>query len=76
MSKEVKFKHKTLTTYEYLIKMPTNEEQDYFKCNQCGKFFVNALYLEKHYSNKHPTVNFALDTAKPNKPEQFKTAEA
>ena len=56
--------------------MPTNEEQDYFKCNQCGKFFVNALYLEKHYSNKHPHVNFALDTAKPNKPEQFKTAEA
>lgn len=56
--------------------MPTNEETEYFKCNQCGKFFVNALYLEKHYANKHPKVNFALDTAKPNKPEAFKTSEA
>lgn len=57
---------------------PGESEQEYLKCNQCGKFFVNSVYLGKHYLNKHPHVNYLKDTARPttHRSEAFKTAEA
>jgi len=41
LRKELKIKQKTLSTYEYLLKLPSQQENNFFKCNQCNKFFVD-----------------------------------
>jgi zinc finger protein DZIP1 len=61
LKKELKIKQKTLSTYEYLLKLPSQQETDFYKCNLCSKFFVSYQYIEKHYSRNHPDVNFATD---------------
>lgn len=37
--KELKLKQKTLSTYEYLMKLPVEQEQEVIKCKHCAKFF-------------------------------------
>lgn len=32
LKRELKLKQKTLTTYEYLLKLPTGQEAEYYKC--------------------------------------------
>ncbi len=58
MRKELKLKQKTLSTYEYLMKLPVEQEQEVIKCKRCAKFFMSKNYLQKHYSKNHPEVNF------------------
>jgi Skp family chaperone for outer membrane proteins len=54
LKKELKIKQKTLTTYEYLMKLPAEQEQEVLKCLHCSKFFVSKAYLQKHYAKHHP----------------------
>jgi hypothetical protein len=56
--KELKLKQKTLSTYEYLMKLPAEQEQEVIKCKRCPKFFLSKGYLQKHYLKTHPEVNF------------------
>lgn len=56
--KELKLKQKTLSTYEYLMKLPAEQEQDVIKCKRCHKFFLSKDYLKKHYSRQHPEVDY------------------
>lgn len=41
MRSELKLKQKTLSTYEYLMKLPADQEQDVIKCRKCHKFFLS-----------------------------------
>lgn len=61
MRKEIKLKQKTLSTYEYLMKIPAEKEQDVIKCSRCAKFFVTVDYLQKHYGRHHPDADFSKD---------------
>ena len=58
---ENKMKQKTLSTYEYLIKIPKEgeEAQTAVKCPLCGKFFENEFYLKKHFAKRHPGEDFS-----------------
>ena len=58
LRKELKLKQKTLGTYEYLMKLPPDQEQDVIKCHHCTKFFLSRDYLQKHYSRHHPEIDF------------------
>jgi hypothetical protein len=61
LKKELKIKQKTLGTYEYLMRLPAEQEQNVVKCRQCPKFFLSVEYLRKHYQKNHPGVDFAKD---------------
>ena len=61
MRKELKLKQKTLSTYEYLMKVPTEQEQEVIRCKHCHKFFVAKSYLQKHYLRHHPDQEFNRD---------------
>ena len=61
LKRELKLKQKTLTTYEYLLKLPAGAELQQVKCRQCEKFCIQKSYLEKHYMNRHADKNFAAD---------------
>ena len=61
LKREFKLKQKTLSTYEYLLKLPAGQEQEYFKCKQCPKFFISRSFLEKHYSKQHAEKDFNVD---------------
>lgn len=61
LKRELKLKQKTITTYEYLLKLPAGQETQQIKCKQCAKFFVARQFLEKHYTNHHADKNFAID---------------
>ena len=61
LKRELKLKQKTITTYEYLLKLPAGQETQQIKCKQCAKFFVAKQFLEKHYANQHADKNFAVD---------------
>jgi zinc finger protein DZIP1 len=54
MKKELKIKQKTLGTYEYLLRLPPEQEQNVMKCKHCPKFFLSKQYLQKHYQRHHP----------------------
>lgn len=41
LKKELQLKQKTLSTYEYLMKLPNDQEQKVIKCKHCHKFFVS-----------------------------------
>lgn len=59
LKKELKLKQKTLQTYEYLLKLPSDADQSNFaRCNHCPKFFVNKQFLKKHYQKTHPEKDF------------------
>ena len=58
---ELKVKQKTLGLYEYLIRLPPEQDQEVVKCNQCGKFFMSVPYLKRHYSRMHPDCDFYSD---------------
>ena len=45
LKKELKLKQKTLTTYEYLLKLPAEQDQEFYKCKQCPKFFISTAFL-------------------------------
>ena len=64
--KELKLKQKTLSTYEYLMKLPADQEQDVIKCKHCTKFFLSKEYLQRHYSRHHPEIDFYREFADPN----------
>ncbi|CDW86485.1 zinc finger protein dzip1l [Stylonychia lemnae] len=66
--KELKLKQKTLSTYEYLMKLPVEQEQDVIKCKSCRKFFLSKQYLQKHYQRHHPEVDFFREFADMNDP--------
>lgn len=61
MKKELKIKQKTLGTYEYLLRLPAEHEQDVIKCRHCPKFFLSKAYLQKHYQRHHPQMDFFKD---------------
>lgn len=61
MKKELKIKQKTLGTYEYLMRLPPEQEQNVIKCNHCPKFFLSKSYLQKHYQRHHPGIEFNKD---------------
>lgn len=63
MRKELKLKQKTLSTYEYLMKLPVEQEQDVIKCKRCPKFFLSKQYLQKHYQRQHPEIDFFKEFA-------------
>lgn len=63
--KELKIKQKTLSTYEYLMKLPAEQEQEVIKCRHCHKFFLSKSYLQKHYQRHHPEFDFYRDNADP-----------
>jgi len=65
LRRELKLKNKTLSTYEYLLKLPSQQESDMFKCNQCAKVFISKEYVQRHYQRHHPTVNFTTDFKAP-----------
>lgn len=45
LKKELKIKQKTLGTYEYLMRLPPEQEQNVIKCRHCPKFFLSKNYL-------------------------------
>ena len=49
MRKELKMKQKTLSTYEYLMKLPAEKEAEVMKCKHCPKFFASRDFVQKHY---------------------------
>ena len=61
LKRELKLKQKTLTTYEYLLKLPAGQETQQVRCKHCAKIFVQKQYLEKHYTRAHPDKSFSLD---------------
>ena len=61
LKKELKLKQKTLTTYEYLLKLPAEQDQEFYKCKQCPKFFISTAFLQKHYARSHPHVKYQDD---------------
>ena len=61
LKKELKMKQKTLSTYEYLLKLPADQESEFFKCKQCPKFFISKKFLQKHYTRSHPQNDFYID---------------
>lgn len=61
MRHEIKLKQKTLSTYEYLMKLPSEQEQEIIKCKHCQKFFVARVYLKKHYQKTHPEKDYYRD---------------
>ena len=63
LRKELKLKQKTLSTYEYLMKLPVEQEQDVIKCKSCHKFFLSKAYLQKHYQRHHPEIDFVREHA-------------
>ena len=40
LKKELRLKQKTLSTYEYLLKLPAEQGSEFYKCKQCAKFFI------------------------------------
>lgn len=58
LKKEVRLKQKTLSTYEYLLKLPSDESSFVYKCKHCDKYFVSKKYLQKHYAKAHPNIDF------------------
>jgi len=66
MRKELKLKQKTLSTYEYLMKLPSEQEQEVIKCKCCHKFFLSKAYLQKHYQRNHPEIDFYKEFAEMN----------
>lgn len=64
-------KMKTLTTYEYLLRLPPSDqtqptstaapEGNFSRCRQCAKVFAERRFLEKHYAKSHPTIDFTKD---------------
>ena len=63
MKKELKIKQKTLGTYEYLMRLPPDQEQNVIKCRHCHKFFLSKPYLQKHYQRHHPQADFFKEFA-------------
>ena len=61
LKKELRLKQKTLSTYEYLLKLPAEQGSEFYKCKQCTKFFINKKYLQKHYTRTHPKNDFYAD---------------
>ena len=61
MKKELKIKQKTLGTYEYLLRLPPEQEQNVIKCKHCPKFFLSKQYLQKHYQRHHPQIDFSKE---------------
>ena len=61
LKKELRLKQKTLSTYEYLLKLPAEQGSEFYKCKQCTKFFINKKYLQKHYTRTHPKTDFYAD---------------
>ena len=61
--KELLIKQKTLGTYEYLMRLPVEEQQNVIKCRHCPKFFISKPYLQKHYARHHPTADFFKEFA-------------
>ena len=45
LKKELRLKQKTLSTYEYLLKLPAEQGSEFYKCKQCPKFFISKKYL-------------------------------
>ena len=84
LKRDLALKTKTLSTYEYLLKLPSQNDSSLYKCNQCQKVFISHDYVQKHYSRKHPSVNFQKDfkpppaptaTSQPAKEQQLSTAQ-
>lgn len=61
LKKELRLKQKTLSTYEYLLKLPAEQGSEFYKCKQCTKFFISKKYLQKHYVRAHPKNDFYAD---------------
>ena len=61
LKKELRLKQKTLSTYEYLLKLPAEQGSEFYKCKQCAKFFISKKYLQKHYARTHPKTDFYTD---------------
>ena len=61
LKKELRLKQKTLSTYEYLLKLPAEQGSEFYKCKQCQKFFISKKYLQKHYTRAHPKTDFYTD---------------
>ena len=70
MKKELKIKQKTLGTYEYLMRLPPEQEQNVIKCKHCPKFFLSRPYLQKHYQRHHPSIDFNKDFNEGESPQQ------
>lgn len=60
LKKENQMKQRTLSMYEYLIKVPKDGEPGHaaMKCNHCSKIFESEHYLRKHYEKKHPDQDY------------------
>ena len=61
LKKELRLKQKTLSTYEYLLKLPAEQGSEFYKCKQCAKFFISKKFLQKHYGRSHPKTDFYAD---------------
>ena len=44
-----------------MLKLPAEQGSEFFKCKQCGKFFISKKYLQKHYTRSHPKTDFYAD---------------
>ena len=75
MKKELKIKQKTLGTYEYLLRLPPDEEQNVIKCKHCPKFFLTRDYLKQHYQRHHPQVDFIKEFSSPAEESQQQTQQ-
>ncbi|OMJ90633.1 hypothetical protein SteCoe_6907 [Stentor coeruleus] len=61
LSRQMQHKHKTLATYEYLLKDPATmnymnraiNKDKAVKCQECSKAFLNHDYYLKHYERRH-----------------------
>ena len=58
LKKELRLKQKTLSTYEYLLKLPSDRGSEFYKCKQCPKYFITKKYLQNHNGRAHTNINF------------------
>ena len=63
LKKELKMKQHTLSTFEYIMKMPADEQVRAIFCKRCHRAFREKKYVARHYAKFHAEQSYELDYA-------------
>jgi hypothetical protein len=61
LKKELKLKQHTLSTFEYIMKLPADEQIKVIMCKRCERAFREKKYVKRHYLKFHPEQSYELD---------------
>ena len=56
-------KQHTLSTFEYIMKMPADEQVRAIFCKRCHRAFREKKYVARHYAKFHAEQSYELDYA-------------